>query len=375
MRFGPHALPLGGFEFRLWAPGAAHVVLVLEGLQPAERAMQAGSAGWHRLTVDDARPGMRYRFRLPDGLLVPDPASRRNPEGPHGASELVDAQAHPWRDAAWRGRPWHEAVLYELHVGTFTPEGTYAAAAERLPELAALGITAIEMMPVAQPQGTRGWGYDGVLPFAPAAVYGTPDDLRSFVDQAHGLGMMVLLDVVYNHFGPDGNYLHAYCPDFFDPDQPTPWGPAIRFEGEGSDDVRAFFVENALYWIQDFHFDGLRLDAVHQIRDSSAVPIVEQITQALADGPGRRRQVHVVLENDANEARRLARDAAGRPEAAAAQWNDDLHHCAHVLVTGETEGYYADFAVEPAQLLARALAEGFVYQGPAFGFPGWQAAW
>ncbi len=363
MRCGPELLPGGGVRFELWAPAAEAVALVLDSPRPAALPMRRTADGWHRLTVEDAGPGTRYRFRLPDGLLVPDPASHRNPDGPHGPSEVVDPGRYRWRDAGWRGRPWHEAVLYELHVGCFTPEGSYAAAAARLPELAALGITAVELMPLAQAQGARGWGYDGVLPFASAAAYGSPDELRAFVDRAHELGLMVLLDVVYNHFGPDGNYLHAYCPTFFDADQPTPWGPAIRFEGEGSTPVRAFFIANALYWVEQFHLDGLRLDAVHQIRDASPVPIVEEIAHALARGPGSRRHVHLVLENDANQAHRLVRDGQDRPLAATAQWNDDLHHAAHVLLTGETDGYYADYAVQPVQLLGRALAEGYVFQG------------
>jgi len=366
MPFGAEVRGDGGTRFRLWAPSVARVGLELVG--PSVRAlvpMQAEDGGWHQRILQDAPPGTRYRFVLDSGLAVPDPASRRNPLDVHGPSEVVDAGAYAWRDGAWAGRPWEDAVLYELHVGAFTPEGTFAAARERLHELAALGITAIELMPVAEFPGKRNWGYDGVLPFAPDASYGAPDELKALVDHGHALGMMMLLDVVYNHFGPEGNYLHAYCPEFFNPNHHTPWGAAINFDGDGNRVVREFYVHNALYWIEEFRFDGLRLDAVHAIRDDSARHIVAEIAGALRDGPGRERQVHLVLENDANEARYLARDAAHAPLCASAQWNDDLHHAAHVLLTGERDGYYADYADAPLERLGRALAEGFVYQGEA----------
>jgi maltooligosyltrehalose trehalohydrolase len=289
-------------------------------------------------------------------------ASRCNPDDVHGPSRVVDPGRHAWRETEWRGRPWHEAVVYELHVGTFTPEGTFAGAARRLADLAALGITAIELMPVADFPGRRSWGYDGVLPFAPDAAYGTPDELKALVDTAHGLGLMVLLDVVYNHFGPDGNYLHAYCPSFFNPQHHTPWGAAINFDGADSRSVRDFFVHNALYWIEEFHFDGLRLDAVHAMHDESPEHIAGEIARVLHDGPGRERPVHVVLENDANQASLLRH--------AKAQWNDDFHHAAHVLLTGETDGYYADYADAPLDRFGRALAEGFAYQGEPSAFRG-----
>ncbi|RCW68890.1 malto-oligosyltrehalose trehalohydrolase [Pseudorhodoferax soli] len=356
MDFGAQVLPAGGTRFRVWAPGARQAEVLLE--PGGAHAMQALADGWHEAVVPGAGAGTRYRYRFDGGTPVPDPASRFNPDDVHGASAVVDPTAYAWQDAAWRGRPWHEAVVYELHVGAFTPEGTFAAAAERLAELAALGITAIELMPLADTPGGRNWGYDGVLLFAPESSYGTPDDLRALVDRAHALGLMVLIDVVYNHFGPDGNYLHGYCPQFFNPAHQTPWGAAINYDGEHSAAVRAFFVANALYWVEEFHCDGLRLDAVHQIRDDSARPIVEEAAQALAQGPGRQRQVHVVLENERNQAQRL--QPAG---AATAQWNDDLHNAAHVLLTGETDGYYADYAQAPAELFGRALAEGYVYQG------------
>ena len=365
MPVGATLLDGGGVRFRLWAPEVAKVELLLD--PPASSArlpMQPVAQGWHECVVASAAAGTRYAFVITDaGLQVPDPASRSNPDGVHGASEVLDPLAYEWQDALWRGRPWHEAVLYELHVGTFTPEGSYRAAIARLPELAALGITAIELMPVAAFAGSRGWGYDGVLPFAPFAPYGRPDALKQFVDAAHAQGLMVLLDVVYNHFGPDGNYLHAYCPSFFDPARPTPWGSGFNFDGPGCGTVRDFFVHNALYWVEEYHVDGLRLDAVQAIADDSELHIVREIARALRAGPGRRRHVHLVLENDANQSRFLERDPGGAPLCADAQWNDDLHHAAHVLHSGEGDGYYADYADAPLDHFGRALAEGFAYQG------------
>jgi len=359
MPFGAAPRGDGQFTFRLWAPGEPQVVLeVGEGVAPMKRAAD----GWHELTLP-ASAGARYRYRLADGVAVPDPASRFNPDDVHGASQLVDPREYLWRSAGWRGRPWEEAVIYELHVGTFTPQGTFAAARERLADLVALGITAIELMPVADFPGARGWGYDGVLHYAPDASYGTPNDLKALIDAAHGHGLMVLLDVVYNHFGPDGNYLHAYCPQFFNPKRQTPWGAAINFDGPESRAVRDFYVHNALYWVEEYAFDGLRLDAVHAIRDDSDPHIVREIAQALAAGPGRGRHVHLVLENGANEAHFLERGPEGAPQCATAQWNDDIHHAIHVITTGEKDGYYVDFADTPVARLGRALAEGFIFQG------------
>jgi maltooligosyltrehalose trehalohydrolase len=226
-----------------------------------------------------------------------------------------------------------------------------------------LGVTALQIMPLAAFPGQRNWGYDGVLQFAPASCYGAPSDLKALIDGAHALGMMVLLDVVYNHFGPEGNYLHAYCPEFFNPAHRTPWGAAINFDGAGSRTVREFFVHNALYWIEEFRFDGLRLDAIHAMCDSSSPDIVTEIGAAIRAGPGIGRQVHLVLENHANHAHYLERDKEGKPLAATAQWDDDLHHVLHVLISGEADGYYADYATQPLKLLGRSLAEGFAYQG------------
>lgn len=384
MPFGAQRRRDGSVRFRLWAPAQPRVGLEIapaplahagsgaasRAPAPVVHAMRPAGGGWHELALDDPGSGALYRFRLTDGLAVPDPASRFNPRDVHGPSALTDPLAYDWRDASWCGRPWHEAAIYELHLGTFTAQGSFVAARERLDELATLGVTAIELMPVADFPGARNWGYDGVLPFAPDASYGTPDELKALVDRAHALGLMVLLDVVYNHFGPEGNYLHAYAPQFFDPSRRTPWGAAIDFDGPHSRVVRDFFVHNALYWIEEFHFDGLRLDAVHAIDDRSAPDIVEEIAQALHDGPGRRRQVHLVLENDRNEARRLAGAAGATGATASAQWNDDVHHALHVLLCGERDGYYADYGERPLQQLGRGLAEGFVHQGDASAFRG-----
>lgn len=371
MPFGAEWQADGTTRFRLWAPAATRVEL--ERLGPAARTltpMHAIAGGCHELIARDAPPGTQYRFVLDSGLAVPDPVSRRNPLDVHGPSEVVNPRDYAWQDDAWAGRPWADAVIYELHLGTFTPAGTYAAARERLPKLAALGITVVELMPVADFPGTRNWGYDGVLLYAPDAAYGTPQELKWLVDTAHALGMMVLLDVVYNHFGPEGNYLHAYCPQFFNPEHHTPWGAAINFDGDGNRTVRDFYLHNALYWVEEYRFDGLRLDAIHAIRDDSPMHIVTEIAAALREGPGRTRHIHLVLENDANEARYLERDGTLAPRCATAQWNDDLHHAAHVLVTEEDDGYYADYADNPLARFGRALAEGFIYQGQPSVFRG-----
>jgi maltooligosyltrehalose trehalohydrolase len=372
MPFGAEMLEAGGVRFRLWAPAAPQLVLEWRRAPQDWHAapMRRSSDGWHEATLPDAAAGDLYRYLLPDGLRVPDPASRRNPHDVHGPSEVIDPRAHAWRDGGWTGRPWEEAVIYEMHVGAFTPEGSFAAAQARLADLASIGITVVELMPLGDFPGRRNWGYDGALLFAPDASYGTPAELKAFVDAAHGLGLMVLLDVVYNHFGPEGNYLHAYCPQFFNDAHRTPWGAAINFDGEHSRTVRDFFVHNALYWVEEYRFDGLRMDAVHAIRDDTKPPIVEEICTALRQGPGRYRQVHVVLENDQNEAHRLERDEQGLPVAATAQWNDDLHHAAHVLLTHETDGYYADYAQRPLEQFGLALAQGFVYSGQPSAFRG-----
>lgn len=341
-QFGPEIRD-GGVAFRLWAPGTEHVMLEIDGAPPL--AMTPEADGWHK-TESPAHAPALYRFRLPDGTSVPDPASRFQPDGVHGPSLVTDPSSYRWENTAWHGRPWHETVLYELHVGLL---GGYDGARRRLPELAALGITAIELMPLAEFAGGRNWGYDGVLPFSPSGSYGSPDALKALVDAAHGLGLMVFLDVVYNHFGPDGNWLSAYAPTFFREDIHTPWGAAIDFRRL---QVRRFFTENALYWLREFRFDGLRLDAVHAISEQDWITeMTAEVRAALPD-----RHVHIVLENEQNNAGYMR-------SGVDAQWNDDFHNVVHVLLTGEDNSYYSDFAEYPAERLARALGEGFIYQG------------
>jgi maltooligosyltrehalose trehalohydrolase len=307
--------------------------------------MQPEDDGWFSLEAT-AGAGAHYRFRL-DDIAVPDPASRAQAGGIHGWSVVVDPGAYEWRAPDWRGRPWEEAVIQEVHPGVL---GGFAGVMQRLPELADLGITAIELMPIGAFGGTRNWGYDGVLPFAPAESYGSPDALKALIDRAHELGLMIFLDVVYNHFGPDGNYLGAYASAFFDPKVHTPWGGAVAV---GREPVHSFFLENALMWLEEYRFDGLRFDAVHAIGDAVFLDSLSgEIRARLGD-----RAVHLVLENEDNDADRLA------PGLHDAQWNDDFHNVLHVLLTGETSSYYGDFADRPADRLARCLSEGFIYQG------------
>jgi malto-oligosyltrehalose trehalohydrolase len=380
MPFGAEVLPGGGVRFRLWAPAARRVELLLT-TGGAEHAlpMHAAGDGWHERLLDDAGPGTRYRYRCDGGLAVPDPASRFQPDDVHGPSEVIDPAAFHWQDGGWRGRPWREAVIYELHAGAFSSgggggggdgdrPGGYAGIEARLDYLAGLGVTAVELMPLADFPGRRGWGYDGALLFAPDAVYGRPEHLKRLVQAAHARGLMVLLDVVYNHFGPEGNYLHLYAPAFFHQDRHTPWGAAIDFDGPQSRWVREFFIHNALYWLQEYRFDGLRLDAVDRIADSSEPDILEELADRVHDGPGREREIHLILENDHNDAQRYRRGPGGAPVLFTAQWNDDFHHACHALLTGEQDGPYQDFHVRPLQALARALAEGFAYQGEASAF-------
>jgi maltooligosyltrehalose trehalohydrolase len=361
MPFGAHVLEDGSTRFRLWAPSAHQVELCLPDGVPDRVVMQPLHGGWHETVVQGAGDGTRYRFRIDGGLEVPDPASRFNRDNVHGHSVVVDPRTYQWGDEAWRGRPWHEAVVYELHVGTFTPQGTLRAVEDRLDHLVRLGVTAIELMPLAECPGQRNWGYDGVLLFAPESSYGTPHDLKHLVDAAHQRGLMVLLDVVYNHFGPEGNYLHAYARQFFTERHHTAWGAAINFDGADSRTVRDYYIHNALYWLEEYHFDGLRLDAVHAIKDDSPGHILNELAATVRERLGAPRQVHLILENDENEARFL-RSAMSEADRYDAQWNDDVHHCLHVLLTGERDGYYADY--ERAHvLLGRALTEGYAYQG------------
>ncbi len=364
MPFGAQFREGRGIRFALWAPKVSRVDLVLEKngrkfLTP----MDALENGWFGLETESAGPGDLYRYRVDQRLEVPDPASRYNPFDVHGPSQIIDPGRFEWDDLEWRGRPWAEAVIYELHVGAFTPEGNFKGVEKRLDHLAGLGITAIELMPVADFPGLRNWGYDGVLPYAPDSSYGHPDDLKELIQACHHKGMMVLLDVVYNHFGPEGNYLHSYAPDFFTDRHKTPWGNAINFDGSGSRIVRDFFIHNALYWLEEFYFDGLRLDAVHSIFDKSEPHILYELAEAVRKGPGRERFCHLVLENWKNNAHYLGHDKHGTPSDYNAQWNDDWHHAAHVLTTGERDGYYSDFADKPVWYLGRCLAQGFAFQG------------
>ena len=355
-----HELPFGAeyqgdgrTRFTLWAPAAESVELILE---DAAHPMERGADGVFAITTE-AAPGTRYRYRIDGDQEVPDPASRYQPEDAHGPSEVVDPGSFDWRDENWKGRPWHETVLYELHVGSFSPQGTFAGVKERLDDLADLGVTAIELMPLADFPGGRNWGYDGVLPYAPDSSYGTPGDLKDLVQSTHEKGLMVFLDVVYNHFGPEGNYLHAYAPDFFTGRHETPWGAAVNYDGAGSEHVREFVVNNVLYWLEEYHLDGLRFDAVHAIKDDSEQHLLAEISERVQKGPGADRHVHLVLENEANQASYM------RDGLYDAQWNDDFHNALHVILTGETSGYYGGYADAPLRQFGRCLAEGFAYQG------------
>jgi malto-oligosyltrehalose trehalohydrolase len=365
--FGPRWLPEGGARFRVWAPAENALKLRITG-QPA-RPMTPLAGGWHQADVRDIETGARYAFELDDGTVVPDPASRSQPDDVHGWSELLSGSDYPW-NIPWRGRLWEELVICELHIGTFTPRGTFLAAIEKLDHLAGLGVTAIEIMPVADFPGARNWGYDGVYLYAPDSSYGRPDDLRALVDAAHERGIAVLLDVVYNHFGPEGNYLPRLAPAFFTERHHTPWGAAINFDGADAAPVREFFVQNALYWLREFRLDGLRLDAVHAIHDDSAVHVLDEIAErARREIQGR--PLHLILENEENETRPLLR-GYGREAAVqryTAQWNDDLHHVLHVAATGESVGYYGEYLGDTTKL-ARAIAEGFAFQGEVMRFRG-----
>lgn len=364
MPFGAAIGRDGDVTFSLWAPAAEKVDLRLLTRGGGERTLplERREAGWFGLSTSAARPGDRYTYVINGRAAVPDPASRFQPDDVHGPSEIIDPEGFEWTDGDWRGRPWEETVIYELHVGTFTATGSYTAAREKLGYLADLGITAVELMPLADTPGTRNWGYDGVYLFAPEACYGSPEDLKAFIAEAHRRKLSVFLDVVYNHFGPEGNYLSLCAPGFFTDRRRTPWGAAINFDGPDSAAVRSFFVHNALYWIEEFNVDGLRLDAVHAIQDTGDKHILVEIADAVANARARS-CTHLVLENDDNAAWLLVRDASGRPRHYVAQWNDDLHHALHVLTTGETHGYYRDYGDDPARHLGRALVEGFAYQG------------
>lgn len=343
-RYGAQVLPEGGTRFSLWAPDARSVALLLWNGKAI--AMQAVGDGWYEV-VYPCGAGMDYRFVINGDLQVPDPAARAQVDDPGGWSRVVDHGAYEWHIRDWKGRPWHEAVIYEVHAGLL---GGYNGVRQRLLALAALGITAIELMPLAEFPGARNWGYDGVLLFAPEASYGTPEELKTLIDTAHELGLMVFVDVVYNHFGPEGNYLGQYAGRFFRDDIQTPWGAAIDFRRP---EVRDFFCENALMWVLDYRVDGLRFDAVHAISEKDfLLELALRVRSAIAPG----RHVHLMLENEDN-------DPVLLEQGFDAQWNDDGHNVLHHLLTGEQEGYYREFADQPTAKLARFLGEGFVFQG------------
>jgi maltooligosyltrehalose trehalohydrolase len=346
----------GGIRFRLWAPGEKRVDLIVDG-RDDPLAMTPAANGFFETFVEGLGPGVRYRFAISNGRQVPDPASRFQPEDVNGPSEAIDPSAYLWRES-WEGREWNDIVLYELHVGAFSPEGTFAGAAAKLAHLAELGVTGIEIMPVGDFSGRRNWGYDGAFPYAPDASYGRPEDFKSLVETAHGNGIAVLLDVVYNHFGPEGNFLPLYAADFFTSRHKTPWGDAIQFDGPNSSPVRDFFIENAQYWIEEFHLDGLRFDAVHAIKDDTRPDLLDELAGRLRSRF--RRPIHLLLENESNDPRRLAR-RGDKTDLYTAQWNDDIHHVLHVAATHESGGYYAAYG--KTELLGRAIAEGFAYQG------------
>lgn len=350
-----------GTHFRVWAPAAQEVQLILEGPgTPCALPLQSEAGDYFCGLAAEARPGTRYRFRLDDGEPWPDPASRWQPEGPHGASEVVDPWAFAWTDAAWKGVTPRGQVLYEMHMGTFTPEGTYAAAEAHLPDLKELGVTVLELMPVNEFNGPFGWGYDGVNPFAPTRLYGTPDALRHFVDRAHAIGLGVILDVVYNHFGPSGNYLPHFSPHYFSKRYANEWGEAINFDGEHSAPVREFFVANAACWISEFHFDGLRLDATQCLYDASEVHIVAEIAQRARAAAGGR-SIYLTAENERQHAE-MARPPGRGGQGLDALWNDDFHHSAMAAATGVGDAYYSETRGTPQELIS-ALKWGFLFQG------------
>lgn len=354
--WGAEWLGNGAVRFRVWASGQPTITLRLAG---KDLDMRPCDEGWFELTVENVAPGTEYQYVLADGMTIPDPASRAQKADVNGPSLVIDPTQYRWQHPQWQGRPWEETVVYELHIGTFTPEGTFRSAIRKLPYLAELGITQIEVMPLSQFGGNRGWGYDGVLLYAPHSAYGTPDDFRAFVDTAHGLGLSVVLDIVLNHFGPEGNYLSLLSPDFFDSSRSTPWGAGIAYD---VDAARRYIAEAPLYWLTEFHLDGLRFDAIDQIEDKSEkhilMDIARGIRQQITDRP-----IHLTTEDSRNIIDLHPRDEDGSVSLFTAEWNDDLHNAVHVLATGETQAYYQDFADAPEKWVARALAEGFAYQG------------
>lgn len=347
----------GGASFRVWAPLRKQVEVILDG---AAAALEAEGGGYFSGAIDAIVPGARYRFRLDGGDAFADPASRFQPEGPHGPSQLVDPGAFRWTDAEWRGLSIAGQVVYEMHIGTFTQEGTWQAAIRELPHVARLGITVLEVMPIADFSGTFGWGYDGVNLFAPCRLYGSPEDAKQFVDTAHSLGMAVILDVVYNHFGADGNYTGQYSRDYVTAKHKTDWGEAINFDGRNCGPVREFFVTNAAYWIDEYHMDGLRIDATQNIYDDTPNHILAEITRAVRQAAGHRQTI-IVAENEPQQVK-LVRPRQEGGYGMDALWNDDLHHSAMVALTGRSEAYYTDYRGSPQEFIS-AAKYGYLYQG------------
>lgn len=348
-----------GTHFRVWAPKRRTVEVVLDGAQRGVPLEPEGN-GYFSGFLRDVGAGARYRYRLDGGGVYPDPAARFQPDGPHGPSQVVDPGAFGWTDSQWSGVRRDGQILYEMHIGTFTPTGTWQAAAGELAELAAAGITVLEVMPVAEFPGRFGWGYDGVNLFAPTRLYGTPDDFRRFVDAAHRHGLGVILDVVYNHFGPDGNYLHEFADAYFTTRYKNEWGEAINFDGADAGPVREFFCANAAYWIREFHCDGLRLDATQQIFDRSADNIIAAIARQVRTAANGR-STYIVAENEPQDVT-LVKDPAHGGYGIDALWNDDYHHSAAVALTSHNEAYYTDYLGKPQELLS-AVKWGYLYQG------------
>jgi maltooligosyltrehalose trehalohydrolase len=361
---GAEALPEGGVHFRVWALRRARVEVLFEGDADSAFDLEREEGGYFSALVEHAGAGTLYRFRL-DGedYLYPDPASRFQPEGPHGPSRVVDPASFRWTDDEWKGASLKGQVIYELHVGAFTREGTFAAAARELKELADLGVTCVELMPVAEFPGRFGWGYDGVSLYAPTHIYGEPDDLRRFVNEAHKVGVAVLLDVVYNHLGPDGNYLAQFSDAYLTERHKTEWGDALNFDGEHSKHVREFFISNARHWVEEYHFDGLRLDATHSIKDDSDEHFLAALTREVRDA-ARGRETIIVGENETQEAR-LSRPESRGGYGLDGLWNDDFHHAALVALTGRSEAYYADYRGTPQEFVSSAKY-GFLYQGQRY---------
>lgn len=363
--YGTTFLNDGSVEFNFWAPNAIDIKLCLKiDGELKEFEMAKKKNGFYTTTNNLATDGTLYCYKINNEINVPDPASRYQPDDVHGLSKLINPNNFDWEDdLKWKGKPWEESVIYELHVGTFTKEGTFNAVKEKLDYLISLGITAIELMPIADFRGKRNWGYDGVLIYAPDSSYGTPDELKDLIKTAHKKGLMVFLDVVYNHFGPDGNYLYLYAKShFFNDKIKTPWGDAINFKNKL---VRNFFINNALYWLNEYHFDGLRIDAVHAIKDDSSPDIIEELAAKVKSNTKKDKNIYLVLENDNNKSKYLGELKNGK---CSAQWNDDFHHCAHIMTTGEEDGYYMDYTGKvtskyTSYYLARTLIEGFAYQG------------